>query len=295
MEKKVTALICGFAAMLMLVLPCRADAAQLQTSQSKESAVQRARNLDVPPGLRRLVGAGGDIEYAGQYYGLDAWRIIDKNKEGPQRDKYAYVTKEGGMLLGILTHPDGTVVTDVKRAVHGKNVAGRQAALPGAAFAHSQSARTEKVYAQVEAAHWVSLGQPDAPYIYAFINTHCDHCKEYWRALENAVSLGQLQVRLIPFGRMGQNRHAGAALLEAKDPLKVWSDFVRGNESALAAVQPSQKSLQNIDRNSALFTDWKIASIPFTLYRRPADGRILAVQGVPDNILVLLSDLTGKG
>lgn len=151
--------------------------------------------------------------------------------------------------------------------------------------------KAEQFYALTEKANWVQVGSKDAPYMYVFVNPTCEHCIAYWKALRLSVDNGTLALRLVPFGALEQNRKLGAALLGSPDPAKAWRDFVEGKLSAMPLSLATPGTLKKIDDNTALWGKMGLTQAPpFSLYRAPADGKIRAVIGKPDNVMMLIAD-----
>jgi hypothetical protein len=245
-----------------------------------------ADDVAVPPALQKFRDNGGTVDFMGHAFGTDGWRIVPK--DGGEA-RYAYTTPEGGLLLGILLRPDGVSETNEQLKALKAKKEGAQEALPGADKA--AGSESEKVYAEIEKSGWARLGDEKAPYLYLFINTRCDHCQELWKDLEAPVRAGKLQVRLIPFGKIAENRDSGAALLSADDPLAAWTAFINGDQDALGKDKIKDGTLARVDANTALFADWKMQGPPFTVYRRPADGQVTVIVGRPENTMLVLADL----
>lgn len=252
-----------------------------------------ADNAALPPALQALKDGGATVDFIGHAYGLDGWRLVPKNGGDA---KYAYVTPEGGFLLGVLLNPDGTNATALQLKALKEKLDGGQNALPGAektqADAAVPSLKAEKLYAAVEKSGWARAGDEKAPYLYLFINTLCDHCQALWKDLEGPVKAGKLQVRIVPFGKLDANRDSGAALLSVDDPVAAWDAFIRGDQKALAKDKIKPGMAEKVDANTALFRDWDMQGPPFTIYRKPSDGQITVVAGQPENLMLVLADLT---
>lgn len=249
------------------------------------------------------------VEFLGNQSGLDGWLITGKNDAGADIVQYAYSTPMGGIVLGIMFGPDGEVVT-VKQleAYRERMKAGGQGSVPlenltkgmeapkstavaDPALNVDKAAKAEKFYALTEGANWVQIGKKDAPYMYVFINMTCEHCLTHWKLLKKYVDDGTLALRLVPFGAVDQNRKLGAALLASPQPDKLWRDFASGNVAALTVDGATDETLKKMDRNTALFGEFHLRSgPPFSIYRAPADGKIKAVMGRPENIMMLIAD-----
>lgn len=241
----------------------------------------------IPPVLEKLKQSGSVVEFMGNLYGLDGWLVHGKDGAA----QYAYTTAEGGLLLGVLFRPDGTNATAEQVKALKARAEGGQNALPGAEKSVAAATKVEQLYAAVEKAAWAAVGAKEAPYLYVFMNTDCEHCHKLWSDLAPALQGGQIQVRLIPFGKVQRNREGGAALLSVDDPKLSWDLHIKGDKEALAPAKIKPGMLDRVDANTALYDSWKLAGVPFTLYRKPATGEIMALPGVPSNIMLVLADL----
>jgi hypothetical protein len=245
-------------------------------------AAENARH----PELQKFKDEGGEVEFIGHAYGLDGWLLA---KEGlPPRT--VYTTPEGGMVLGVLVNPEGTVETTDQLVAFKAKADGSQAALPGAD--QTKASKSERFYAEVEKAAWAKVGAEDAPYIYMFMNVGCDHCQAFWKDLQPLIRGGKLQVRLLPFGTKENNRYGGAALLSAEDPGAAWLQFIGGKKEVLGQDRIKEGMLAGVDANSKLFKDWGLKGTPpVTLYRSLANGQVTAIVGRPDNAMLMMADL----
>lgn len=244
----------------------------------------------VPGALKKLQGEGGAVDFMGHAYGVDGWRITDK----AGKPVYAYTTPQGGLIVGTLFRPDGTSETNEQLKALRDVMKGGQNALPGAAASKTASLKAERLYAAIESSGWTRAGDPAAPYLYIFINTNCDHCQRLWKDLEGPLRSGQLQVRLLPFGGVEENRFSGAALLSVDDPLAAWNAYIAGDKTALSKDKIKPGMLERLDANTALFRAWKMPGPPFTVYRKPADGEVTVIAGRPENTMLVLADLMKK-
>jgi thiol:disulfide interchange protein DsbG len=237
------------------------------------------------PVFTELKKAGGSVEFIGNAYGMDGW--IVKDPKGDVKTTL-YTTPEGAVIAGMLFAPDGTSETQKQMEAYKKRIDGAsQEPAPGA---EKSSARSEKFYAEAEKAGWVALGDNQAPYLYVFMNVNCDHCQAFWKDLESFVDGGKMQVRLIPFGKEPANRDGGAALLSVDNPEAAWKAYAGGDKTALSKDKIKGDAYAKIDANTAMANTWKLAEVPFTLYRRPGDGTLSVILGRPDNPLLLLAE-----
>ncbi len=247
------------------------------------SAPSFAQDAPRPAILSQFQKAGGTVTYIGSAHGLDGW--IVKNPKGQVQT--VYTTADGALVAGMLFGPDGMSITEKQLAAYHDKLTGAQAPLPGAQKAPGGA---EKLYAETAKAGWVALGQSSAPYMYVFMNVACDHCQAYWKALAGAVKDGELQVRLVPYGKEAVNRDGGAALLSVADPAAAWASYLGGDGAALAKDKATPAAYAKIDANTALADKWKLPGPPFSLFRRPSDGKLMAFAGTPSNMMLLLAD-----
>lgn len=247
---------------------------------------------DRHPALQLFEDKGFTVDPLGSAYGVDGWII--RNDAG--QVQYAYTTPEGGLITGVLFDEKGQLYTSKQiekfRSVVDK---GSQEALEFKNTVEKSNApKSELIYASIENAKWFAVGSDDAPYIYTFINPTCVHCVEFWNdRMKAPVDSGDLQIRFVPFGGQDANRNAAALLLTSPDAEKIWRDYAAGNKNAYdqAKVMNIPEGIYDaVDVNSGLFRNNKMPSVPFTIYRAPADGKIKIVAGVPENTMMILAD-----
>lgn len=268
--------------------PFSALAQKAQTAQKPVPAASAPQNELRHPELEKFKNDGGEVEFIGHAYGLDGWLLT--RKDLPPRT--AYTTAEGGLVLGQLVNRDGAVETMSQLHALKAKMEGSQEALPGAEEPKSTASKSERFYALLERrAAWAQAGSNDAPYLYMMMNVNCDHCKEYWKQLEPAVKQGKLQVRLVPFGQAPANRDGGAALLSSADPGAAWSEYIGGKADALAASKIVDGALAAVAANTKLVAEFNVTHTPFTIYRRPDDGKLTVIAGKPANLMLLQAEL----
>lgn len=274
--------------MKKLVLSCAFAVLFLVSAQSSDAAEPRKH-----PILQEYVVRGeADVEYLGYERGLHGWLV----RSGTQV-QYAYQNDQGALIMGILFGDDAKQsiterqLRDYRKRQAGEDVAVSDGGSTAAASADGKPPGGAKAfYEAVEDADWVRLGDATAPVMYVFINPTCQHCKEYWEKLEPSVEKGILQVRLVPFGRLESNRVSSAALLSVDDPGAAWRAWIDGDEDALAPGKVADGALEKVDANSDLATKWALPMPPFSIYRSPADDKIKAIVGIPENMMLMMAD-----
>jgi len=253
--------------------------------QSSSSFAENALKLNHKI-LQKFKNNGGKIQFLGNAYGMDGWVVI--NPAG--RAQYVYTNDQGALVEGMLFGPDGKLETVKEIKAFKERAAGGQGAVPGAENSKALG-KAERFYAEVEKSNWVALGDRSAPYIYTFINTSCRTCQNFWKKIEQGVNDNRVQVRLIPTGKKTDNYNGGAALLSSKDPYKAWVDTVNGDKNALNIKNIKKENYDKMNANNDLAAKWKIPDTPFILYRKTINSDITAIVGIPENMMLLYSDI----
>ncbi|MBI1215051.1 MAG: hypothetical protein GC185_04430 [Alphaproteobacteria bacterium] len=272
-----------FSSRLPAVL-CLLAALLLAGGAARAQAVKNFRNAEI----RKFERDGGKVDYLGTAYGLDGWVMFDKNK---QFRSVVYSTPEGAMLRGSLFDPEGKSVTKMQLEAYHAREKGSQAALPNADNPDSGLPKSEYFYAALEKANWTRVGKADAPYLYMIVNVNCDHCQELWKSLAPDEEKGNLQLRILPFGKSEANLNGGAALLSVDDPGKAWEAYMKGDKDALGVKKIETGALEKMKANNAFMAKWKPRGSPFVIYRRLADGKLTVIVGKPENPLLVMSEL----
>ncbi|HYD18802.1 MAG TPA: hypothetical protein VEF76_10025 [Patescibacteria group bacterium] len=232
---------------------------------------------------------GGKILYVGKSYDLDGWLLI--GRDGEVRSMI-YTTAMGAMLKGQMFSPGGKNITKTQLQIYRQKMGGSQGAVKMDATTDKDAVpKAEQFYAAVEKANWVRVGVPDAPYIYMFINTGCEHCQSLFRTLKGSVDKGMLQLRILPAGEQEENRDSGAAMLSVEDPGAAWLDYMDGKKGSLHKTLIKGDALEKIKANGKLAKEWKLPQYPFTIYRKVSDGTLMTIVGQPENPMLLMSDL----
>jgi hypothetical protein len=284
-----------------------------------------APDVSTVPALRNLVNNGGKLYYMGERSGIHGWFIVKD-----QQVQMVYLSPDRqSIMLGALLSSNGENVTgaqvrdlsqknsEVERILAGtlkeekaiKNVGVQQeggaAALeadPGARDAAKAQKGSlpvvslspgERLLRDFEVAGGASMGKTSAPLIYMVAAPSCPKCKATWKELAPLVKAGKVFVRLIPIYNTvdGTESNQAAMLLQASDPLTVWDRFVGGDEKALAGT-PEEISSKAVISNLNMVAKWNIQGYPYIAYRGK-DGRIKIVQGMPERVAAIVTDIGG--
>ena len=136
----------------------------------------------------------------------------------------------------------------------------------------------------------VIAGKPGSPEILMVMDPRCPHCQATWKALHDSVVSGALHLRMIPIGTQdSDNERAAAMLLLQQDPATAWDKYVGGDKSALAGT-PTSAALAAVRANHIVVDSWKIQNTPYMVYRA-ANGKVKILQGEPEKISTLLTDI----
>ncbi len=278
-------------------------------------------DINAVPILSNIVKSGAKLYYLGERSGLYGWLIV---KDGQIQMIYVTADKKTALIGGMFTS-EGENVTGpqiVTLAETSKEVAdiistpakqqedisragstpGGIASVPGgnpitgggnnvAAVPTVSLSPGERLMQDLQAAAGVTLGRNESAEIIMVLSPSCPHCKTTWRELRESVMGNRLQVRLVPVTNdpKSDETRAGAQLLKVANPLDVWDRYANGDKNALAG-EPEQIRIQAVLLNNQLIEKWNIRSTPYLVYRAK-DGRIKIVQGKPERMAAVLSDL----
>lgn len=214
------------------------------------TGLKLTRQLDAPAGYQGFVGT-----YRGQSLPV-------------------YVTPDGKhVIIGTLYDMQGNDLTEPAM----QKVA-------DAAFGPTQ-------WSMLEKATWVSEGNPKARrVVYAFVDTRCPYCEEFWKASQQWLAKGQVQVRNILVAVVTpQSLPEAAAIVDSHDPTSAWQANERnfGKPSqASGDDKPSSAAFQKILANNRLMDLLGLHGTPAVLYKDNA-GKIHVLRGMPRNRGVL--------
>lgn len=307
----------GSAASAQMIQP---SGSAITSDQPLFNASARAPDIANVPALGNLVKSGAKLYYLGERSGLHGWFII---KEGQIQMIYLSPDKQT-VVVGAMFSAHGENVTtpqisalaqtnsDVSQLLNGpaeqqKEVimAGNQggaASVPGDAVA-SQSKEAnglptaplspgERLVQDLKASASVILGKADGSELMMVVAPGCPNCKKTWVELRDSVKAGKIQVRIIPvYNSTGTDeRRVAAQLLKVQDPLSAWDRLADGDVTGLAGT-PDEAALRAVQANLSIVAKWNIQGYPYLVYRG-RDGRVKIVQGRPERMAAVLSDLS---
>lgn len=136
----------------------------------------------------------------------------------------------------------------------------------------------------------IVVGKEGQPLISMLVDPQCPHCKETWSELKDHVASGAVRVKIVPIGAEGsESERQAAKFLRVKDPLNAWNKLVGGDKSVVEGT-PGAAEIAAIRANMQVALNWKIQTTPYIVYRA-SDSKVKVVQGKPDKIGNILSDL----
>lgn len=266
-------------------------------AQTKNRAIP-----DIPGPLKVLEEKGAQLRYLGTENGMDGWIAIYQGQE-----QYYYVTPDKkAFVTGIMFAEDGRPITiDQVKELQKQNggvldlLAEETPPSPAEQAAQStpktvsdalnMKSPGERMFADVERSNWISLGNPEAPVIYSFVDPQCPHCHKFITDLrKDYLGKGVVQVRIVPVGFSEASLAQASFLLASPDPEERFYKHLDGDKDALPAK--SNVSTQAIQKNMALMQAWKFNVTPLTVYRSRT-GEVKIVRGVSKDLQALIADL----
>jgi thiol:disulfide interchange protein DsbG len=282
-------------------------------------ACAKPQDINSVPILSSIIKSGAKLYYFGQRSKMDGWLIV---KDG--QVQMIYVTPDGqtAIIGGMFTKDGENVTSPQVEAVMKANkevgdlmtgsakqredvakAGGSQegiASVPGNASGATNTIKDmpvvpmspgERLIHDLQAAAGVTLGHNENAEILIVIDPVCPHCKAMWKELRDSVYGNKVQVKLIPVSNSMDKDDLGppAKLLEVSDPLDAWDKYVAGDKTILAG-KIEGVNLRAVAANRILLDRWNIKATPYLVYRSK-DGRVKIVQGKPERMAAVLSDL----
>jgi len=272
------------------------------------------------PALQNLVKNGAKLYYMGERSSMPGWLIV---KDGQVQMIYLSADQKTVLIGGMFTTQGENVTspqiqslmeanTDIKllftssaqqqREITDAGASGGATSVPGDAAVSSRKATDnmpvsvpvspgERLVQDLKAAAGVVVGQNDGAELIMMVAPGCPNCKSTWKELREAVFAKKIQVRLVPVYNTTGNteKNAAAQLLKVEKPLDAWDRFVSGDTSALSGT-PDPMAVRAVESNLLLVSKWNIQGYPYLVYRGH-DGRVKIVQGRPERMAAVLSDL----
>ncbi len=192
---------------------------------------------------------------------------------------YSGITPTGKRIVFYTTANGSLALFGALLDAHGRNLT------QGYINAYIQQPANQKLYAQLEAAHWIGAGAKHPKRIvYAFVDPNCPYCHQFWEAAQKAYPHG-LQVRYLMVGILGDNSvKKAAAILGAKDPHQALEENERNFQHHSGAIEPmahvSAALRLQLIRHSRLMQKFGLDGTPGLVWK-DAQGTVRISNGLP--------------
>lgn len=255
----------------------------------------------LPAALKTYVDQGAQIRYMGRDHGYDGWMTV---MQGQIEYYYVPAKDQNVFFRGLMFDGSGKALTldHVEKLKSNSDeilnlMVGQK---PQETKSQESEVKTqiaepkslsEQLFENVENANWIALGNPDAPYIYTFVDPRCKHCHKFTNDLyDNYIHQGKLQMRIIPVGFISDASIPQAAfLLGAENAGKRWIDYVKGDTAQIPVSEGL--NTQGVENNNAIMLSWKLNATPITVYRSSKTNKVKIIEGPARDINALIQDL----
>lgn len=189
-----------------------------------------------------------------------------------------YLANYRGQELPVYALPDGRhVMIGTLFDVNGENLTAQAMAQAASnSFGEAQ-------WRQLESSAWVTEGNPKAQRIvYAFVDTRCPYCRQFWQQSQPWLTKGGVQIRNILVGVIApESLPEAAAILAARDPARAWNRNEQNfNAPAAPAGNPSAAATAKVKSNTDLMRQLGFMGTPAIVWK-DAHGQIHVLQGLP--------------
>lgn len=276
--------------------------AVLMISAAPSFAQTKTPVPEIPEALAVLSERGAQLRYLGNEHGMDGWIAIYQGQE-----QYYYITADGkAFVTGLMFGSDGRPVTiEQVKALQEQGgefldlLTDDSAAKPESLAdvkaetsivdSGKMSSPAERMFADVEKANTIRLGNATAPVIYSFIDPQCPHCHEFIKKVRGPyLEKGIVQIRLIPVGFIKGSPEQASLLLASPDAEARFYRHLDGDKEAIPTKEGV--STQAVQKNMAVMQAWKFDVTPLTVYRSRS-GEVKIIRGVPKDLPGLIADL----
>lgn len=261
------------------------------------------------PIIRNILASGAELYYLGEREGLQGFLAYHNG----EIQVFYVLPNQKDVVFGAIFSGDGANVTAVQIEDAGNTNAQLKGLLTAAAEQQREIEQSisgtaspkqqgaaattatplspgERLYINFQSAAGQMVGENGKPIVMMLVDPLCPHCRETWNRLKAHVEQGALRVKLLPIGAEGtESEKYAAKFLSAQDALNVWNKFEAGDHSVLSG-DPGVEGLKAVRATMAMAATWKIATVPYLVYRSK-EGKVKIVQGTPEKIVTVLADL----
>lgn len=202
---------------------------------------------------------------------------IEGSLDAPQ-GYHGYLGSYQGRPLPVYVGPDGRhVLVGSLFDLQGHD-------LTSPALTKLAKAGSAEQWQQLEKASWFVEGNPNATrVVYAFMDTECPYCHEFWQDSQKWLQSGNVQMRIILVAVIkAESLPRGAAVLAAKDPAAAWAENEREFKPGRPAPAgtPAPDAVRTLGAHNQLMQTLGFQGTPSIIYKDAA-GAVHALQGMP--------------
>ena len=157
--------------------------------------------------------------------------------------------------------------------------------------AQPMKTRADMLFDEVRVGNSAFLGSPNAPVLYAFIDTNCPHCQQFLRDAELPLLQGEVAIRVLPIGFDNKSLRQGAYVLAAADGTTRLLAYAKGDKNALP--EPEGIDIKGVNNNLKIMDNWGLDATPIIVYRSGGTGPVKLIRGRPKDLKAVLTDLAG--
>lgn len=289
--------------LLLSATPCRA-------------AEDQTLELDSPitPPPTWVIQKSGKVFHLGRYANFEGWAAF---KDGEFQAIYVPDTRNFS-LNGHLFAPNGDDVTreqiqnlittnkeaadlfnknknsvpGVDASVKNNPVKNNPVKTPPAETANTAATSPgERLIHQLKTSPGVTFGgKNEVPILYVLVSPSSPACQTFWKNIRDYVKNGTVRIHLIPAGlKDSRDEHMSAKLLQAKDPLTAWDEWVVDSKDDRLSGIADPELVAEVQYNASIIDKWRFPAAPYTVYRDKS-GKVKVVQGVPTDTKALIDD-----
>lgn len=278
-----------FLAFLLLLSMCVfASASYAQVS---------GKMLEYPPKVEQVPGLmvlkkqlNAKIDYIGRKHSVDMWLASKDNAT-----QVIFTTLDGRGLLtnGFLFDQDGNVVTEQEMADVNSDepsIVNQKVEEFKAVTRPAIEEPSVKLWRDLAYTPYISFGSADAPVLYMFADVRCPFCKKLWKQFEPYVDRGDIQVRVVLVGILGDmSVQMGAQVLSEVDQQGAWLR-IANDSYKYDRSRGAQGYDEVINNNTMLMEKWKMTSTPFSVYKNKF-GKVMMLRGYTEDVQSIIDQV----
>lgn len=263
----------------------------------------KSPDIKAIPFFAKIANLGGKLYYLGERSGLHGWvvslndkvQLMYSSADGSTIVIGVMITGEGKNISGpqveILAESEKDIAALLNKTKNEKKEVIGAVNEEGGHVNDLPLSPGERLLKDFQKAAGVVIGNNESAQIYMMVKMNHPECKTAWNVLKPAIAKGDVQLKLIPVaGGLREDEVVAASLLKSANPATAWDKYVNGDKMALGG-RAEEAQLTAVRDNFSLIGRWKINVLPYMVYKSK-DGSIKILQGSPESVSELLSDLT---